>query len=111
MNGRLGAIYIADQQVGGFLDWQAKLTLTNGADGNDRTHKLRSWTVLSRVHWLFVKLNTDDKVQVRLYADVGFAYWEGTGRVTNQPTTILDTFIRDQVEIIGDGELEAKSEK
>ncbi len=108
MNGRLGAIYIGKKQVGGFLDWRYTPNLTDGQDGNAKTHKLQSWKVTAWAHWVKQKLDPGTPVRIRICADAGPAYWEGTGRVMSRLTDTLETLIHIQVEIIGSGELEGK---
>lgn len=108
MNGRLGAIYIGGQQVGGFLDWHQKLNLTEGVKDGDTTHKVRSWRILAWAHWLTRVLEPDTEVMIKLCADAGPNYWEGTGRISSKLTTTMGVLIHNQIEIIGSGELEGK---
>ena len=108
MEGRLGAIYVDDKQVGGFLDWHIKMNLTDGVKGEDRTHKLQSWKVTAWAHWLTQPLIPGTEVRLKLCADDGPAYWEGKGKVANQLTATLHTLIHVIFEVFGSGELEAK---
>ncbi len=108
MNGKLGAIYVGSQQVGGFLDWHQKLNITDGVKDGDQTHKVQSWRIIAWSHWLFKVIEPDALVRIRLCADEGSAYWEGTGRIVSKMATIMGTLVQNQFEVIGSGELEGK---
>jgi len=108
VEGRLGAIYIGNRQVGGFLDWHVKMNLTSGVDGNDATHKLQSWKVVAGSHWLTRLLEIGTDVRLKLCSDAGLAYWEGTGKIASQLTNTLEMLIHVRLEVIGAGEIEAK---
>ncbi len=108
MNGKLGAIYIGNQQVGGFLDWHQKLNLTDGVQDGDATHKVQSWRIIAWAHWLMRVIEPDAIVKIRLCADEGPAYWEGTGRIASKMTATMGTLTHLQFEVIGSGELEGK---
>ena len=108
MEGRLGAIYIGNSQVGGFLDWHVKLNLTEGVDGCDKTVKLQSWKVITWAHWLTRLLDPGTKVRLKLCSNVGNGYWECTGKIASPATKTMGTLIHTRLDILGSGELEAK---
>ena len=105
MNGRLGALYIGEKQVGGFLDWHVQLNIADGVKDNDRTQKVQSWKVTAWAHWISRLIEPGIEVKLRLCADAGNAYWEGTGRLATTPTKMIETLIHLQIEILGTGEL------
>ena len=105
MNGRLGALYIGEKQVGGFLDWRYNPNLLTGIDDGNQTQKLQSWKVTAWAHWVSRLIEPGTEVKLRLCADVGNAYWEGTGRLATTPTKMIETLIHLQIEILGTGEL------
>lgn len=108
MEGKLGAIYVKNRQIGGFLDWHVKINLVDGTKGDDRTHKLQSWKVISWAHWLTKPLLPDTKVALKLCSDSGNAYWEGVGKVSSLPTSSLHMLVHAPLEFVGNGKLEAK---
>jgi len=85
-----------------------KLNLADGTDGSNRTHRLQSWRVTAWAHWLFRQLDPGTSVRVCLYANAGYAYWEGTGRLVNRLTSTMQTLVHSQLEVIGGGQLLAK---
>ncbi len=106
MNGKLGAIYIGNKQVGGFLDWRVVMNLSDGVKNSDRTHKLQSWRLTGWAHWISRRIEVGAEVRVRLCSDSGEAYWEGKGRLTSRLTDTLETLVHIQIEIVGSGKLE-----
>ncbi len=108
MNGRLGAIYIGRQQVGGFLDWHQKLNMLDGVVKGDATHKIGSWRIIAWAYWLTQIITPGTIVKIKLCADAGPVYWEGTGRITSKMMTTMGTLVHNQFEVIGSGVLEGK---
>jgi len=108
VNGRLGAIYIGSKQVGGFIDWYVKMNLADGVQGDDRTHKLQSWSIRTWGHWLIRLLEPGTKVRLKLCADAGMAYWEADGAVASPSTKSLNMLVHAPLDFIGNGELKAK---
>jgi uncharacterized Ntn-hydrolase superfamily protein len=106
MNGRLGAIFRNDKQIGGFVDWAVDVRLdeSSNRDG-DKVHRFISWKLTAPGYWLF---NTPDRnTIIRLYID-SKGYWEGIGYINSVTRKIYDTMIHEELEIIGDGVLEGK---
>lgn len=102
MNGKLGAIYIGNKQVGGFLNWHVQMNLSDGV----KKRKLQSWRLIGWAHWVSQRIEVGTEVRVRLCADAGEAYWEGKGRLANRLTDTLETIVHTQIEVVGSGELE-----
>ena len=107
MNGKLGAIYIREKQVGGFLDWTFRLNLADGVDGTDKTFKVKSWKITAWAHWLHQMLGPGDKVRVKLCSDEAPGFWEGECAIASQPTQQLETLAHVRIEFLGVGELTA----
>ena len=108
MEGRLGAIYIDERQVGGFTDWSVKLNLSEGAKDKEKVVALQSWIVRAKAHYLFRELEPGKIVQLKLCADAGPGYWIGSGAIANETATTLGVLIHRPFEVVGHGELEAK---
>ena len=108
MEGKLGAIYIGDKQVAGFLDWHVRLNMVEGVEDDYKTQKLQSWRIIAWAYWITRQIPPGSAVKVRLCADTGRAYWEGTGKVASRLTETTGTLVHVQLEVIGDGVLEAK---
>ena len=110
MEGKLGAIYIGKRQVGGFEDWKLNLNMTEGADRDgNKTAKIQSWKLSSWSYWVFKALSPGDKVRLMLCADVGSVYWEGNAVIACRLSSIMSTLIHTRLEIIGSGELTART--
>jgi hypothetical protein len=101
MNGKLGSLHIGKLNIGGFLNWQVDLTLSDNTRHAETYYKLAKWKLSAQSYWLY---DTPTKVMVRLYSGKGF--WEGKGQVTSQTRKILDTLIHEELTIIGEGILE-----
>ena len=109
MEGKLGAIYINNKQVGGFLDWDVKLNIAEGPlDDNNRTHQVQSWKVTAWSHWVSQQLDSGTDVTLKLCPDVGNGYWECKGKIACQLTKTLHTLIHVQLEVIGVGAIEGR---
>ena len=106
MEGKLGAIYIGEKQVGGFLDWRVKLNIAEGVRDEATTRKFKGWKVTAWAQWLFKPLNVGDEVKLKLCADAGPVFWCGTGRIANRLTANLNMLVHAQLEVLGNGELE-----
>jgi len=103
MEGKLGALFKGDRQVGGFLDWKQETILNESSDKfGDVVHKLASWRITAPSYWMF---SPEIDVKVRLYSE-GKGYWEGRGSVTSATRKIFDTLIHEEIEIQGGGILE-----
>ena len=102
MKGKLGSIHIGKLCIGGFIDWQLDIILAE-IKGEPSTYKLTKWKLTSNSYWLY---DIPNKIIIRLYTPKG--YWEGKGVVTSQTKHLWDTLIHEQMEIIGEGELEGK---
>jgi len=107
MNGKLGAIFRNDKQVGGFLDWSEETILNESSNRDgEAIHKFASWRLTSSSYWLYDAIK--GSLTVRLYlSDKG--YWEGTGYINSPMKKIYDTLIHEEIEIISEGVLEGKS--
>lgn len=108
MNGKLGAIYVDGRQIGGFLDWHVEIHLVDGVKNDSKTHRLQSWKVIAWAHWLTSRLDAGTKVDLKLCSDAGNAYWEATGKIANQLTSSFHMLVHTRLEVLGNGELEAK---
>lgn len=105
MNGRLGALYIGEKQVGGFLDWRYAPNLITSIDDGDQTQKVQSWKITAWAHWVRREILPGTAVRIRLCADAGKAYWEAKGVLASAPTKMIETLVHLQIEILGSGEL------
>ncbi len=105
MKGKLGSLHSGRLQVGGILDWDLDLLLTDYSKDTATFYKLAKWKLTAQAYWLF---DIPDKIVIRLYPDSGKGYWEGIGHVSSQIQKIFDTLIHSQIEIVGEGTLEGK---
>ena len=103
MKGRLGSLHKGRLQVGGMLDWELDLLLTDYSKDTATYYKLAKWKLTAQSYWLF---DIPAKVTVRLYG--GNGYWEGIGVVTSDFQKLFDILIHHPIEIIGEGILEGK---
>lgn len=105
MKGKLGSLHVGRLQVGGILEWNLDLLLTDYSKDTATFYKLAKWKLTAGSYWLF---DIPSRITVRLYPDSGKGYWEGKGAVTSQTQKIFDTLIHSSIEIIGEGILEGK---
>ena len=106
MNGKLGALFRGEKQIGGFLDWEQTTLLNQSTNQDgDLIRKLASWTLTARAYWLFDAPPRD--ITVRLYLG-GKGYWEGQGFISSATRKIFDTLIYEPLDIVGEGILEGK---
>ena len=106
MKGKLGSLWVGRNQVGGILDYSLDLLLTDYSKDAATFYKLAKWKLIAQSYWLFDVPN--GQIIIRLYPDIGKGYWEGKGIVTSNPQKIFDTLIHENIELIGEGELEGK---
>lgn len=102
MKGRIGGLYENGQQVGGFLDWEFEMVFADGSDGIAKTYKFSKWKLTASSYWLFSAVNN---VDVHLYHDTGTSYWEGSGLINSRLEQVFDTMIHQQIQILGEGQL------
>ena len=103
MEGKLGSIHVGKLCIGGFIDWQLDMILTE-VKGEPSTYKLAKWKLTADSYWL---LDIPSKVVVKLYSE-GKGYWEGKGIVTSPVKHLWDTLLHEPIEITGEGILEGK---
>lgn len=105
MNGKIGALFRNDKQVGGFLNWDEETILNESSNQDGQAiHKFQSWKLTAQSYWLFDSVR---EVTVRLYLS-NKGYWEGKGYINSATKKIYDCLIREEIEIVGDGVLEGK---
>ena len=105
MNGKLGAIFKNDKQVGGFLDWEQETILNESSNKDgEAIHKFASWKLTAPSYWLYDSIK--GPITIRLY--LGNSYWQGTGYISSPMKRIYDTLIHESFEVIGEGVLEGK---
>jgi hypothetical protein len=106
MNGKLGALFRNDKQVGGFMDWSEETILNESSNRDgEAIHKFASWRLTSPSYWLYDAIK--GSIIIRLY--LGDGYWEGTGYINTPMRKIYDTLIHESFEFIGEGVLEGKT--
>ena len=105
MKGKLGGLFKGENQVGGFLNWNAEIILSEFIDKGDLIRKGGKWKVTAESYWLY---DTGNTVIVRLYPDAGKGYWEANGIIISATRKLFDTLIHEPIEIQGDGVLEGK---
>lgn len=109
MEGKLGAIYINNKQVGGFLDWSVKLNIVDDPlQDNTKSSHVHSWKVLAWAHWLSLQLDPGTNITLKLCPDEGNGYWECSGKIACQLTKQLNMLIHVQLEVIGESPIEGK---
>ena len=106
MDGKLGALFRGDKQIGGFVDWDEETVLNESSNRDgEAVHKFASWKLTAPSYWLFDAVK--GALTIRLYlSDTG--YWQGTGYVSSPMRKIYDTLIHENLEIVGEGVLEGK---
>jgi hypothetical protein len=105
MDGKLGALFRNDKQVGGFLDWDEETILNESSNRDgDKVTKFASWRLTAPSYWLYDAIK--GPVIIRLY--MGNNYWEGTGYINSPMKKIYDTLIHEDFELVGEGVLEGK---
>jgi len=103
MEGKLGGLFQGNEQIGGFIDWEFGLILTDTPYDEIR-YKFAKWRLDAKSYWLFTE---PDIVTVRLYHATN-RYWEGEGRIITRLQDAFDTMIHEKIEIIGEGTLEER---
>ncbi len=101
MKGKLGGLFSSNQQVGGILDWEFEVIFAESSDGdNHKVYRFAKWILTAPSYWLFKESNS---VASRLYH--GDRYWEEEGNIISTPSKVYDTMIREQIEVVGEGQL------
>ena len=105
MEGKLGGLFDGERQIGGFLNWEFEVIFSDASEGKAKTYQFKKWILTAPSYWLFAE---PDNVIVRLFFDIGTAYWEGRGVISSNMQKVFDTLIYEKIEIIGEGTLEMK---
>jgi len=106
MNGKLGAIFRNDKQIGGFFDWSEETIIkeSSNCDG-EAIRKFASWRLTASSYWLYDAIKGN--IIIRLYLG-DKNYWEGTGYINSPMRKIYDTLIHEPFEVVGEGVLVGK---
>lgn len=104
MNGKLGSLHTGRLQIGGVLDWQLALSLTDTTRDAATYYKMVAWKLTASAYWLFDV--PQGEIVIRLYRDGAMGYWEGRGIVSPPANRQMDTLIHMPLEIIGEKPLE-----
>lgn len=106
MQGKLGAIFRNDKQVGGFLDWSEETIINESSNQEgEAIHKFANWKLTAQSYWLYDAIKGN--ITIRLYlGDKG--YWQGEGYISSPMRKIYDTLIHENFEVIGEGILEGR---
>jgi hypothetical protein len=96
MNGRLGALFQNDEQIGGLLDWTLNFNLKDAPS---------DWEILSEGYWLFII--PSGLMAVKLYP-TGEFYWECLGKIVSIVRPSLDKLIHESITIAGSSPIEGK---
>ena len=103
--GKVGAFFDGDKQIGGFFDWSLTINLVSGIDGDFRTHRVASWSAITKAYWFERKLYN---VEVRFFSDATDHYWSGKAKLglyRYRPNVL----IKEPLEFHGNGVLEVKA--
>ncbi len=106
MEGKLGALYLDNVQVGGFTDWSIDTIFNESSDHAGQTIRtVASWHLCASSYWLYEQVKGN--ITARVYLG-GTEWWEGKCHITSSTKKIFDTLIHDDLELIGEGVLEGK---
>jgi hypothetical protein len=99
MNGKIGAFFSDDKQIGGFFDWQLETHV------QPRTENLL-WEGQAQSYWF--KQEPDEPVEARFYSDIDRTYWVGNA-VFKEYQYKANKLMKVKIEFSGQGILEAKT--
>ena len=105
MNGKIGGIYEGKRQVGGLIDWNLDINLTDGEKDGAKIYRLSTWRVNAGGYWFYKPVT---RITVRLFTGIGLSYWEGTGIVDSTTKGFVGVLIHERLSILGSGILEGK---
>jgi hypothetical protein len=99
MQGKVGAFFLGDKQIGGFFNWQLETHV------QPKTDRLL-WEAQANPYWF--KRQPYDSIEVRFYFDPDLNYWVGQ-TVLKGYKYEPNTLIKESIEFSGQGILEAKT--